>query len=163
MKFDLHLHTEQSFDGFSTVKEVEKARRLFGIDFLGITEHDTIRFSDRFTSDHYISGCEFTASSGVHIVGLFLSGSGVVPSMSALEIVEYIKEQKGLVLIPHPFKPGSGLMANNTEIEKQNVLLQADLIELYNGGFTNSPDEHEEVKAISDQYTLAMLANSDSH
>lgn len=163
MKLDLHLHTNSSFDGFTTVDELVERRNFLGIDFIGLTEHDVINQENRLESKNFLKGCEFTSSSGTHIIGLDLNYRNIPINMNSISIIKYIKDQKGIVIIPHPFKPDTGLLANLNEQFVDDALLGADLIELYNGGYTNSLDEHVKIKKIANSYNLGMLASSDSH
>ena len=163
MKFDLHLHTNNSFDGFTTVDELVERRKFLGIDLIGITEHDIINQISILENENFLRGCEFTSTSGTHIIGLDLKYENIPISMNSLSIIKYIKDQKGIVVIPHPFKPHSGLLANLNEQFIDDILAVADLIELYNGGYYNSPEEHVKIKKIANSYNLGMLASSDSH
>ena len=162
---DLHCHTCLSFDGYTTELELLHACKVCGIDVIAVTEHNIINSSlkiDNFKRKgiKVIAGCEYTSDKGAHIIGLFVSQelSGAATSM---EIISHIRNQGGLVLIPHPYKAGSGLCAvyKNPVSELRN----SDLIELFNGGHLSCDAELVRVRKLAEIYGLKMIASSDSH
>ncbi|MEI7677124.1 MAG: PHP domain-containing protein [Bacteroidales bacterium] len=61
MKIDLHIHSEYSIDGISSISEIIEITS--GLDYISITDHDSIdAHKDPIASDHpkVITGCEFT-------------------------------------------------------------------------------------------------------
>jgi len=108
-KADLHMHTNFS-DGKPTPEEIiDYVVNKTDLNIIAITDHDTIegaKLAQRIVKEKkldlkIIIGEEISAKEG-HIVGLFLKK--VVPKgLSAKETIKRVKEQKGLVVIPHPF------------------------------------------------------------
>lgn len=162
MLIDLHNHTEQSYDGFTSESQIINACMMRGINAIAITEHDMpCKLShDRFKESgiDLISGCEYTTNLGAHIIGLFVS-SGLPSGYSRHQIIDHIKKQGGLVVMPHPWKSDSGYMAVH---EEDNLIFEFDFIEALNGGW-NSASFMEKIKLLSDSYGLIMIASSDSH
>lgn len=162
MLIDLHNHSIASYDGFTTEAEMLEACRVRGIDAIAVSEHDKLcSLSKQSFATHgieLIQGCEFTTDRGAHIIGLFVA-EGLPVGSSAEAIVEHIKEQDGLAVMPHPWKPHSGYMSVHGE---SNILSQFDFIEMVNGGW-NSANYRSQIIDLAERYDLLMISSSDSH
>ena len=104
-KVDLHTHSEASPDGGITLDQYATALSTGKLDILAITDHNRIDFATRVQKklgDRIIVGEEIMTTMG-EIVGLYLK-EVVRPGLSPLETVKQIKDQEGLVYIPHPFE-----------------------------------------------------------
>tara|TARA_B100002019_G_scaffold263708_1_gene251952 strand:+ start:826 stop:1617 length:792 start_codon:yes stop_codon:yes gene_type:complete len=160
---DLHCHTVKSYDAFTTNRELLNACIVKGINLIAITEHDLVNKIQKkdFHKNgiNVIDGCEYTTNRGAHIIGLFVNKP--IKNANYKEIIEHIKNQAGIVLIPHPFKKGSGVCAIYKD--PSYILSNSDMIELYNGGYKNSKFEEKEILSFSRKYNINLLANSDSH
>ena len=163
VRADLHCHTRASFDGFTTSKELLKACIIKNINAVAITEHDLINRINKIDFINHgiyiIDGCEYTTNKGAHIIGLFVNS--LIANGSSDEVIEHIKSQDGLVLIPHPFKPGSGVCAIYED--PSSILEKSDLIELFNGGYKINELEKKNIYNLSNTFKLKLVANSDSH
>jgi predicted metal-dependent phosphoesterase TrpH len=161
---EFHCHTRRSHDGFTSEEELLQACRTKGIGLLTITEHDRLPAVDvqRFARAgiHVIPGCEFTCERGSHIIGLFIRDP-LAEGLPAREVFAHVIAQRGLVLIPHPFKPGSGFCALHDDYD--DYLPQASLIELYNGGVQEPPAQLARVRALAARHRLKTVAASDAH
>jgi predicted metal-dependent phosphoesterase TrpH len=106
VRIDLHSHTMWSGDSSTTPDELEDAVRASGIDVLAITDHHAIKgaveLRDRLPCK-IIVGEEIRTHSG-ELIGLFLD-ERIPFGLSALDTARAIKEQGGLVYVPHPFDP----------------------------------------------------------
>lgn len=164
MKIDFHTHTNESYDGFSTYDEIliECKKKL--IDVIAITDHDKINLKkyDIFKKNNIqvISGCEYTANDGSHIIGLFVKNQ--IEKFSSVEkIFSSIKKDKGIIIIPHPFKNHTGFFKQNSNYKK--YLHEVDLIEIFNGGTNETLDEIRTIKKIAKENNIKIVAGSDSH
>ena len=162
MLFDLHNHSISSHDGFSSESNIISACVLRGINVIAITEHDKVcKLShEKFQNAgvELIPGREYTSDHGAHIIGLFVTQEFDCGA-SREEIAQDIKRQGGLMVMPHPWKPGSGYM----DIYKEDDFIQKfDFIEMLNGGW-NSRNYTSQILRLSECYSLRMLASSDSH
>jgi predicted metal-dependent phosphoesterase TrpH len=104
-KVDLHTHSSSSKDGGITFDQYAHALSTNKLDVIAVTDHDTIDFAtsvQRELGDRIIVGEEIMSTGG-EIIGLYLH-EWVRPGLSPLETVKQIKEQGGLVYIPHPFE-----------------------------------------------------------
>lgn len=98
LKIDFHLHTKHSSDSFISFFSLKKKCGKLGITPI-ITDHNTIKGNKQF-------GCKIVAeeisTSAGDIIGLFISEK-IKPYLSPEETVDKIKEQDGLVYLPHAF------------------------------------------------------------
>ena len=162
MIVDLHNHTSVSHDGFTKQNELIDACIVRGINVIAVTEHDAFCELDaslfKESGIELIFGREFTTIDGAHILGLFISNS-MPKSDSRYDIVHHIKSQNGTVIMPHPWKPGSGYLSIYDEDELINYF---DFIEIVNGGWRAEKYGAEIIK-VAQNYNLKMIASSDSH
>ena len=132
-RFDLHLHTEFSFDCDTPLAGIEAHCLAKGLTGIAVTDHDTIegalRLRDRVKALRIIIGEEITTRDG-DVVGLFLR-ERVAPKRSARETIAAIHAQGGLAYLPHPFdrqrarKTGGASLAETIE--------SVDIVETFNG------------------------------
>ncbi len=159
MKIDLHIHTNFSWDAFSSPKEVVDAAIEKEIDCICITDHGEIKGATEAMKYGFdknilvIPGIEILSLEG-DILGINVKK--IIPDFRPPEeTIQEIKKQGGMAVIPHPFWPLSNLK-NNRE-----ALLSADAIEVLNADmfrFTN-----KKALAFSKKYNLAFTAGSDAH
>ena len=165
VKIDFHNHTIYSHDSVNRLKDFEKAHEEGKIDVVAITDHNTIEGALLLTksvSFPVIVGEEISSTEG-DIIGLFLK-EPIAPHLSATETAQAIREQKGLVYIPHPFdrlKLGMQPKALQNLGDKGLV----DLVEVYNDAFQSlviSWNNGSLPQFIKDNRLIAA-AGSDSH
>lgn len=104
-KVDLHTHSAASYDGGIKLAGYRSALQSGVLDCVAITDHNRIDAAlelHQEHSDRVIVGEEIMSSQG-EIIGLYLKRP-VSPGMSALETMQAIKNQGGLVYVPHPFE-----------------------------------------------------------
>ncbi|UCD95326.1 MAG: PHP domain-containing protein [Candidatus Zixiibacteriota bacterium] len=140
MKIDLHTHTSDSFDCELSVESVLARARKIGLNAIAITDHDTMSACGiaRKAAGNLIiiPGMEITSTGGTHMIGLFLQEE--VVSKDIIDIIDEIHEQRGLVLLPHPFRPKTGLVSNKEQRnlldgeQLARILSRVDLIEAVN-------------------------------
>ena len=162
MIIDLHCHTHHSHDAFTTPLELLRSCLARGINAVAITDHDCIAHSTiRFLNSHgieVIPGCEFTDHTGAHIIGLFVKRTLPIGSNTEL-VLSHIHTEGGFCLMPHPWKPGSGYMVMNGNLD---LVSRFHFVELINGGWPSQSYATEIVK-LATSYNLRMIATSDSH
>jgi predicted metal-dependent phosphoesterase TrpH len=131
IRIDLHVHTAYSYDGFSTPEQLARACRRKGITGLAITDHDTIEGAlvcQRTLPFTVIVGEEVSTRSG-HVIGLFLK-KPIPPKLSVAETIACIREQGGLVYLPHPFDRVRSSHLSAAELTE--VADQVDMVEVFN-------------------------------
>jgi len=159
-KVDLHTHSAASSDGSLREKDYRKMLDTGRLDYIAVTDHNTIAFAKKLNAKlgaQIVVGEEIMTRDG-EIIGLYLTEK-VKPGLSAIETVLAIKQQGGLVYIPHPFetiRKGITLAALNT------IAKDVDIIETRNGRavFQNKGKEAE---AWAVQHKVPGAASSDTH
>jgi predicted metal-dependent phosphoesterase TrpH len=111
---DLHCHTSASFDSLASPRSVVTAAARRGLTHLAITDHDRIDGALEAQAQApagltVLVGEEIKTRDG-DLIGVFLT-SAVPPGLSAAETISAIREQGGLVGIPHPFDRFRGSVA----------------------------------------------------
>jgi len=132
MKIDLHIHSNHSFDGKSSVESLLDNAKEAGLDAIAITDHDNMSacgVAKKVANNIVIiPGMEITSEGGTHIIGLFLKEE--IVSRNITEIIDEIHEQGGLVLLPHPYRAGTGLVYNR---DKMNLFNGEDMVQILSG------------------------------
>lgn len=130
-KVDLHTHSIASPDGGISFEQYKRAFDEGVIDTVAITDHNSVSFAKdahEKLGDLIIVGEEIMTKQG-EIIGLYLTQE-VPPLLSPLETVKHIKDQGGIVYVPHPFETfRKGLSATVLE----EIADYVDIIEVCNG------------------------------
>ncbi|HSH45837.1 MAG TPA: dephospho-CoA kinase [Longimicrobiales bacterium] len=110
LRVDMHIHTRLSFDCLSDPDAVVERALASGLDRLCITDHNEIEaalsLAERYP-DRVIPGEEVKTGEGVDIIGLFIS-EWIPKGTPARETCQRIRDQGGIVYVPHPFAGGKG-------------------------------------------------------
>lgn len=161
MRYDLHVHTKYSqSDGVLAPKEVIKIAKKIGLDGVAITDHNTIKGgleAKRFETKDFkiIVGSEVMSERG-EIIGLFLSEE--IMSRKARDIFNEIKQQNGLVLIPHPFDR----MRSSALRPKKSDIKYIDAVEVFNSRCVFNKYNKEALE-FANRKGLGVCAGSDAH
>lgn len=157
---DLHTHAYDSPDGSLQLIQYQTMLTNGVLDYIAITSHDSIQAAQRIQQelgDHIIVGEEITTQDG-EIIGLYLTQE--IPSgLTVQQAVAAIKEQHGLVYIPHPFETKrKGLQDSALRRIAPNV----DIVEGYNGRavFQN---HSQKATTWASTYHKPIAASSDAH
>jgi len=160
MRIDFHIHTRGSFDCLTDPEAVLEVARSRGIDRIAITDHNEIEealeMARRFP-DAVIPGEEVKTAEGVDVIGLYLT-ERIPKGTPAVESAMRIREQGGLVYLPHPFARGKG--GSGAFVE--TMLPHLDIIEVHNGRLRPSA-LNAKADAVARQSGLARSAGSDAH
>jgi undecaprenyl phosphate N,N'-diacetylbacillosamine 1-phosphate transferase len=166
-RIDYHVHTCFSFDCDIPLEVALERAIEAGLSCLCVTDHDTIEGALALARMappglEIVVGCEFTTDDGSQVIGLGLTEPIDEPRLPRL--IEAIKRQGGLVLLPHPFRRGSGIFRGETrrsEAFVREVLAAADLVECFNGRDTY--DNNRRSYRLAVERGLAAVAGSDAH
>jgi hypothetical protein len=161
---DLHCHTSASFDSLATVGAVVRAAASRGLTHLAVTDHDRI---DAALGAQVVAPPGLTIIVGEEVktadgdlIAIFIREL-VPPGLSAAETIAAIREQGGLVGIPHPFDRLRGF-GRKSGARIESIAGLVDWVETYNarliGGSAN-----ERAASFAQEYGLPGLAASDSH
>jgi predicted metal-dependent phosphoesterase TrpH len=160
MRVDMHLHTRRSFDCLNDPIELMDVARERGIDIVCVTDHNEIAnalaLKEKFP-ERVIVGEEVKTGEGVDIIGLFLN-KHIAKGTPARRTCELIREQGGVVYIPHPFAGGKGGGGRLLE----HIADLAEVVEGFNGRL-----HHQELNQRAVEWAqahgLPVGAGSDAH
>lgn len=105
MKYDLHTHSKYSSDGYIEPKMMVKIAAKVGLSGIAVTDHNTIKGgleAKKYENSEIevIVGSEILTDKG-EIIGMFLTDE--IISKCFIDVVDEIKSQNGIVVVPHPF------------------------------------------------------------
>jgi predicted metal-dependent phosphoesterase TrpH len=166
VRLDLHSHTLHSGDCFVPLEEAVDTAVKRGLTHLAITDHDSCECARRQTARHWpiqlIFGEEVTLANGTHVIALGVTEE--IKSKTLREALREIRAAGGFIVVPHPFKKGSGIMARpDEESTTAKALLRefADAIEVCNSKLADA--ENEQAFALARELGKPMTAGSDAH
>lgn len=157
---DMHLHTAASFDCLCPPDTVLAAAAARGVERLCVTDHNTLeaaRWLKRRFPGRIVVGEEVKTGEGVDIIGLFLREE-IPQGTPALETCQRIREQGGVVYVPHPFASGKG--GDGAILPVVEALV--DAVEGFNGRI-HDPALNERAAAWGRVRDLPLGAGSDAH
>lgn len=159
---DLHCHTAASFDCRSRPRDVVRAAFERGLTHLAITDHNRIdgALEARAVAPPglvVLVGEEIRTAEG-DLIGLFLE-SPVPPGLSAREAIAAVREQGGLVGIPHPFDRWRGSLGRRTWLRELAPTI--DWIEVHNARALFRANAR--AAAFAAEHGLPGVAVSDAH
>lgn len=164
MKADLHIHSDFSYNGLPSPKQIVDFAISKGLGCIAICDHRTIKGA--WEALNYakskpilvIVGIEVKSREG-DILGLNVKEE-IEDNLSAKETIEKIIKQNGMAVIPHPFdyfSPFLGL-ENLTDFLKEKKVA----IEILNASllfdFCNF-----EAKQFAEKFDLPFIVGSDAH
>ena len=103
-KIDLHTHSILSYDGGISKNEYVSTLESGLLNYIAITDHNEFDFGYKLSKDHpnkIIPGEEIMTKEG-EVIGLYLEKK-INKNLGLEETIDQIKEQGGIVYIPHPF------------------------------------------------------------
>jgi hypothetical protein len=161
LKADLHTHTYFSPDALTSPEKYVQTCLKRRINCVAVTDHNDIGGAlavQKLASFRVIIGEEVESLEG-EIIGLFLREE-VPAGLSPEESVRRIKDQGGLVCVPHPFDRFR--REHLAEAALMRILPQVDIIEALNARTTLRAD-NERASRFAQEHGLAMSAGSDAH
>ena len=160
---DLHMHTEHSHDCAVPVGALLDYAEAQGLGAIAVTDHNVFRGAQEAVERArgrdlvVIPGEEIKTESG-EVIGLFLERE-IPRGMSMGDTIAAIREQNGVVYLPHPFDRLHTIPDAPT---LHRHLAEIDVFEVYNArllfeGF------NDEALRFARKYNLTMGAGSDAH
>ena len=161
---DLHCHTSASFDSLASPGDVVRAAARRGLTHLAVTDHDRIDGALRARDAApgglmIIIGEEVTTSDG-DLIAAFLERA-VPPGLTALEAIAAIREQGGLVGVPHPFDRSRGY-GRTSGAQLEDIADEVDWIEAHNARVVDG-SANEQAAIFAAEHSLPGVCASDSH
>ena len=161
MRLDLHVHTRFSKDSHAPIASVMKHCQNAGLGLVAITDHNNIQGALEVRSAapfQVIIGEEIKSAAG-DIIGLFLQEE-IPGGLPATATAQLIKEQDGLVLVPHPF-----CRMRPTALDLRSLLEILPLVDLIEGFNSHAvlPGDNDRGERFAQEHSLPMVACSDAH
>jgi predicted metal-dependent phosphoesterase TrpH/glycosyltransferase involved in cell wall biosynthesis len=161
---DLHMHTSWSWDCSTPVPDLLDHAEAVGLGAIAVTDHNEFggaREAVELARDRrltVIPGQEIKTDGDGEIIGLFLS-EPVPKGLPFEETIAVVRDQGGLVYLPHPFDRMHSVPRAAT---LHRHLADIDVLEVYNGKLLFEA-WNEEALRFARKYNLTMGAGSDAH
>jgi predicted metal-dependent phosphoesterase TrpH len=161
---DLHMHTNWSHDCAVDPADLIMHAEAVGLGAIAVTDHNVLGGALETTDlarDHelmVIPGEEIKTDGQGEVIGLFLREE-IPRGLSFADTVRAIKEQDGLVYLPHPFDRMHAIADPATLHEH---LSDVDVFEVYNARLLFEAYNDEALR-FARKYNLTMGAGSDAH
>ncbi|MCE2458889.1 MAG: PHP domain-containing protein [Dehalococcoidia bacterium] len=161
LKADFHMHTHYSYDSDMSPETLVARCLKVGLNCIAVTDHNTtegafvVRDIAPFT---VIIGEEVGTAEG-EVTGLFLQET-IPRGLTPLETAKRIKDQGGLVSLPHPFDRFRGEVITRSGIE--DVLPHVDIVEVFNSR-NNMDADNRKAHEFAQEHGLLTSGVSDSH
>jgi predicted metal-dependent phosphoesterase TrpH len=161
---DLHMHTSWSHDCSIDAAELVDHAEAEGLGAIAVTDHNV--FGGALEAVDYardrelivIPGEEVKTDGQGEVIGLFLSRE-IPRGLGFAETIEAIREQDGIVYVPHPFDRMHAIPDPRT---LHRHLAEIDVFEVYNARLLFE-GYNEEALRFARKYNLTMGAGSDAH
>jgi len=167
VKLDLHLHTIYSGDSIIKPNDLVNIAIKKGLNGFAITDHETLKAYKIVKKKAIlknlmvIPGMEIETHIG-EVIGLFIEDVIDVKDKNFFNIVEKIREQNGLVIIPHPF---DFLRPNHLKLDlisDKIIKKYIDGIEIINSRIIFNRYVNK-AKIFNQKYDLFETGGSDAH
>ena len=161
---DLHMHTSWSHDCAVDPADLVMHAEAIGLGAIAVTDHNAIGGAletAQLAGDHelvVIPGEEIKTDGQGEVIGLYLRKE-IPRGMSFAETVAAIREQDGIVYLPHPFDRMHSIADPAT---LQYHLADIDIFEVYNARLLFEAYNDEALR-FARKYNLTMGAGSDAH
>ena len=130
VRIDLHLHSNFSHDGQSSLEDLIERCREVGLDRIALTDHNTVEGAldlARIAPELAIVGEEVKTREG-EVIGLFITDY-VAPYQTPEQVMDLIHEMGGLTYVPHPLDRRRSHFRPERVVE---LAARIDIIETYN-------------------------------
>ena len=163
VRVDCHLHTVASGDALTTLEQLADRAARAGISVVCVTDHNEISAAVTAAAAglggvRVIIGEEIWTQDG-EVIGLFLTER--IPYVLPLrEAVARIRQQGGLVYLPHPYDPARHSLGGQADELCAEGL--ADVVEVFNAKIADQA-LNERAAALAARTGLPGGAGSDAH
>ena len=161
LKADFHIHTHYSPDSDMSPEQLVARCSKVGLNCIAVTDHNTVEGAlavQRIAPFMVIVGEEVKSSEG-EITGLFLKET-IPLGLSPLETVKGIKDQGGLVSLPHPFDHFRRSVISPAAVEE--ILPYVDIVEAFNSR-NNLNADNRKAHEFAKKHGLLTSGVSDAH
>jgi hypothetical protein len=157
---DLHIHTNYSRDGESSIEDIIRRAEIVGLDAIAITDHDTIEGARAAlkipTRVLIIPGIEISTKQG-HLIALGTL-TEFPKGLDVLETITIAHEQGALLILPHPFH----MMRHGVALHFRSALSSVDAIEVFNSRYIVGSANRKAAK-FAKKLGKPCVGGSDAH
>lgn len=158
---DLHMHSSYSFDSFMNPKWIIKAARIRNLSVISVTDHGNMdiylnEFSpetrERIFNEHgifVVPGMEIKTNRG-DVIGLLLNKE--ITSTTFSDVVVEIKNQDGIVMLPHPY---------HRDCDPRELISEVDILETVNGRCRSQ--KNDQAVSLGESMNIPTVGGSDAH
>jgi predicted metal-dependent phosphoesterase TrpH len=165
IEVDLHMHTDHSPDCATPVEVLLETARDRGLGAIAITDHNEVsgalearRIAEGMDDIKVIVAEEVKTAEQGEVIGLFLEEK-IPRGMTMAETIAAIREQGGLVYVPHPFDRFHSVPDYEHLLE---MVEEIDVLEVFNPRVAVTAF-NEEAERFARKYRIVPGAGSDSH
>lgn len=159
---DLHVHTWHSVDSNMSYDQLIKACQHKGINCIALSDHGTTRGAIEISkiAPFKVIICEEVLTPFGEIMGMFLK-EDIPNRISVEDTIRLIREQGGLVSIPHPFDRVRPSAFRNLK-KLESIMDEIDIIEVFNSR-SLYPGISKKARNLAERYHKVMSAGTDAH
>jgi predicted metal-dependent phosphoesterase TrpH len=165
IEVDLHMHTDHSTDCATPVEVLLQTARDRGLGAIAITDHNEVsgalearRIAEGMTDIKVIVAEEVKTAEQGEVIGLFLEEK-IPKGLTMAETIAAIRDQGGLVYVPHPFDRFHSVPDYEHLLE---IVEEIDILEVFNPRVAVTAF-NEEAERFASKYRIVPGAGSDSH
>ncbi len=165
IEVDLHMHTDHSGDCATPVEVLLQTARDRGLGAIAITDHNEV--SGALEAREIAAGMgdikvivaeEVKTAEQGEVIGLFLEEK-IPKGLTMAETIAAIREQDGLVYVPHPFDRFHSVPDYEHLLD---IVEEIDILEVFNPRVAVTAF-NEEAERFARKYRIVPGAGSDSH
>jgi predicted metal-dependent phosphoesterase TrpH len=165
IEVDLHMHTDHSPDCATPVEVLLETARDRGLGAIAITDHNEVsgalearKIAEQMGDIKVIVAEEVKTAEQGEVIGLFLEEK-IPRGMTMAETIAAIREQGGLVYVPHPFDRFHSVPDYEHLLD---IVEEIDVLEVFNPRVALTAF-NEEAERFARKYRIVPGAGSDSH
>ncbi|AGB04690.1 putative metal-dependent phosphoesterase, PHP family [Aciduliprofundum sp. MAR08-339] len=155
----MHVHSEYSFDSKMKIKTIAKITKKRGLDGIALTDHNTLKGikNAKETFRNYglmlIPGVELRVEKTDYLI-YFIEEEALLKIKEVNDIIDYVKENNGIIGVAHPYRRGYNL-------PHRNILERLDVVEVFNA--RNTFNENAMAENLVKKLNKTPTAGSDAH
>jgi predicted metal-dependent phosphoesterase TrpH len=165
IEVDLHMHTDHSGDCATPVDVLLQTARDRGLGAIAITDHNEVsgalearKIAAGMDDIEVIVAEEVKTAEQGEVIGLFLEEK-IPKGLTMAETIAAIREQGGLVYVPHPFDRFHSVPDYE---HLMDIVEEIDILEVFNPRVAVTAF-NEEAERFARKYRIVAGAGSDSH
>jgi predicted metal-dependent phosphoesterase TrpH len=157
---DLHVHSNFSRDGESSIEEILQRASEIGLDVIAITDHDCTdgaRLALTYRSPVLvIPGIEISTLQG-HLIALGIT-EPIPPGLDVIETVSLARKKGAVVILPHPYH----MWRHGVARRLRAALSAVDAIEVFNSRYIVG-SANRKAAVMARRLGKSCVGGSDAH